>query len=126
MPSPVGLIGIVQLINVVVFAYYVSTAHRFPPIRSIVAYLLLMTALLGYYEGFTLAAREDARLRYGHVVAGVVVEKYHTDGKGHTYTTSGREGPAAGRSGYLITGAFAQWVVHGSPLILMVDYHYGC
>src|SRR5262245_51821639 len=85
-----------------------------------------MTGGLGLYEGFTVAVREDGRVRHGRVVSGVVVEKYQPVGGGHTITTRGKEGPWASSGGYLAAEPFARWFAYGSPRKLMVDYHYGC
>ncbi len=125
MPSPSGLVLVVQLIAFVVFAYVVSSG-RFPGVRGVAAFVLLMIGLLGLYEGLTLAAREESRWRYGRVVSGVVVEKYRPDGTGHTIATTGRQGPHTGRSGFLISAMFAHWIAYGSPAIRIVDYRYPC
>ena len=51
---------------------------------------------------------------------------YWPDGRGHTVTTGGEQGPRTGGSMYLISEALAHWIAYGSLQKLMVDYWYGC
>ena len=101
MPSAAGLVYIVKLVAFVTFAYYLSIG-RSPSMRGVATFVMLMIGALGMYEGFSLAVREESRLRYGHVVSGAVVDMYESDGSGRTYASNGRQGPHAGTSGYLM------------------------
>ena len=69
MPSAASLVLVVKLVAFVALAYYLSL-RKTPTLRGIIAFLIMMTGALGFYEGFTLAVREDARARYGRVVPG--------------------------------------------------------
>src|SRR5262245_54581114 len=113
LPSPASLVLVIRLVAFVALAYYLSL-HRLPTLKGIFAAILLMIGMLGAYDGFTRAAREDSRSRYGRVVAGVVVEMYQSNGAGRTYTPSGREGPHAGTSGLLIYEGLARLLAYGS------------
>ena len=125
MPSPAALIFVAKLVAFVALAYTLSLG-RWPSLRGIAAFILLLVGAIGCYDGFTLAVREDARRRDGTVLPGVVVEKYTTDGRGHTYSTRGREGPHPGVSGFLLTEAIAHRIAYGSFAIRIVDYRYPC
>src|SRR5689334_17654061 len=100
MPSPASLVLVMRLVGFVALAYYLSIGRR-PTLRGIAAFIVLTIGGLGFYEGFTLAVREDSRSRYGRVVPGVVDEMYESDGRGRTCTSGGHEGPRAGTSGFL-------------------------
>jgi hypothetical protein len=126
LPSAAGLVTLVKLAAFVVFAYYLTSTGRWPRVSNIVAFVLLMIAVVGFYEGFTLAVREEARLRYGQVIPGVITEMYRSDGHGRTYATTGHEGPSAGVGTYLLTEPLARWLAYGSPRTLLVDYRYPC
>jgi len=125
MPSAASLVLVVKLVAFVAIAYYLSL-RKTPTLRGIIAFLIVMTGALGFYEGFTLAVREDTRARYGRVVPGVVVEMYQSDGHGRTNASGGREGPRAGTSGFLISGGLARTFALGSGRIRFVDYRYPC
>jgi hypothetical protein len=91
-------------------AYYVST-RGFPKPREVVAFLILLVGLGGCWQGFLLAVREDARLRDGTVIAGIVVAQRP-------------DGPPV--VGPLLPRAVAQRVAYGSLDIRTVEYQYPC
>jgi hypothetical protein len=108
MPSFVAVAA--QLAMFVAATYYVST-RGFPSPRRVVAFLILMVGLGGCYQGFLLAVREDARLRDGTVIAGIVVDKRP-------------EGPPVVAP--LLPRAVALRVAHLSMDIRTIDYRYPC
>lgn len=125
VPSANGLVFLVELVAIITLAY-IWSVRGMPSWRGIVAFLLLGIGTLGLYDGLSLAAREESRLRHGRVMPGVVVEKYRPDGRGRTIATSRRQRFYAGRSGFLIAGKLAHWIAYGTPAVRMVDYRYPC
>src|SRR4051794_34712698 len=108
MPSFAVLLA--ELAMFVTAAYYVST-RGFPTLRGVGAFVILLVGLGGCYQGFLLAVREDARLRYGTVAAGVVVDKRPN-------------GPPV--IAPLLPGVVAQRIAYGSLDIRSVEYRYPC
>lgn len=108
MPSVVAVL--VQLAMFVAVCYYVST-RGFPTPRTVGALLILMVGLGGCWQGFLLAVREDARLRDGTIVAGIVIDKRPN-------------GPAL--VPILFPRAIAQRVAYRSLDIRAIDYRYPC
>lgn len=122
---PAYLYVVAQLAMFVAVAYYISI-RKLPGFRSVCAFLLFIAGIIGCYEGFLLAVREDGRLRYGTVISGTVIEKYKTNGEGQTVGTTGRKGPKPGVSTFLLTRAVAHRLAYGSFAIRIVDYRYPC
>lgn len=131
LPTPGQLAFFARLAGFVVAAYYFQTWRKAKGgitlgrvVRIFIIYVLLVTGAIGWYAGITLAAREEYRARYGRVVPGVVVERFHGDGQ-RLVTSSGHRFYASD-SRFEGTAGLARWLVHGTPGRYLVDYRYPC
>jgi hypothetical protein len=128
----VALLAFLAKIGTVVFvAYRFRTGSGFT-LRGAATYLLAIAGLLALFDGGPLAVLEEARVRYGRVVPGVVIEKLSstgTDGSGEIGRRSRRYNRArriVTITGFRLHEILARWVVTGSPAAWVISYRFPC
>ena len=121
-----------EIATLVVVAYWLRVGKTFT-IRGVIAFGLVVLAVLAFYSGFSLAVTEEARARYGSVATGVVVEKLSTterDGTRYIGRHGGRNQavrqPIVTITGFRMNDLLARWIVTGSPLAWVIVYTFPC
>jgi hypothetical protein len=127
-----SLTVLAKLVTMVVVAYRISSGGRITA-RGIVSYGLAVGGVLAAIDGFALGLKEEARVRYGHVSSGVVVEKLSStaqDGSRRIGGSGGRNQvktrPVVTANGFAFYESLARFIVTGSPLAWVVDYRFSC
>jgi hypothetical protein len=116
----------------VVVAYQLSSVGRIN-VRGIVAFAIAAAGVMAFLDGFTLAATEENRVRYGRVSSGVVIEKFSSSGAQGTRQIGRRGGrdqehrrPVVTAKGFAFYEPLARLIVTGSADAWAVDYRFPC
>ena len=128
-----ALLSLLAKLGAFVFvAYKLSTGGRLT-LPGMATYVLVVIGVMACFDGFTLAYREENRVRYGRVTPGVIFEKLSSTGAQGSRQIGGRGGrdqarrrPIVTSKGFQIHDVLARLIVTGSPRAWVVEYRFSC
>lgn len=131
--SDVALIILLAKLGAGVFVAYKISAREPISLRGVLTYTIVIIGVMGCFEGFTLAYKEENRARYGRVSSGVVVEKLSSTGA-HGSRRIGRRGgrdqvntrPIVTGNGFQLHEILARFLATGSPAAWVISYRFNC